>query len=99
MRSAASTSAVVTPWPFSSRRQSDRNADSATSRAQGPHDGQSIAAGAEPYPQPLLDPRQVAVMFPIQQGKQGVVVELQGDGPLFGEGGAGRVMARPSRRA
>ena len=28
-------------------------------------------------------------MFPVQQGKQGVVVELQGDGPLFGEGGDG----------
>ena len=53
-----------------------------------------LPARAEPYPQTLLDARQVAVVFPVQQGEQGVVVELQRDGALvrrgWGRGGRPR---------
>ena len=33
--------------------------------ARGPGDGDAVAPRAEPYPQPLLDPRQVSVVFAV----------------------------------
>ena len=55
-----------------------------------PRDGHPVASTGEANPQGLLDPDQVPVVIPEQQGQQGVVVELEGDGLSARCGGGGR---------
>ena len=100
MRSAASTSAVPTAMPLlPAARQSDRSAASRTSVRRGaPAMVNRLPRRPELDAQPLLDPRQVAVMFPVQQGKQALSSNCRYD-PLFGRGAPRQASRLPGLRA